>query len=153
MNINNEEIKIKNINAYYDNRIELEAENGICLIINFKATPSELKDINLNERLLITDKFYFDASIEKDKENYMCFDISNNEIYLTKIDDNMYRLEIIIDDISIINKLGTIDINNIKVDTTITFDYEYKDLPNYEILNKKTKSHTQEELNSILDKM
>ena len=34
MNINNEEIKIKNINAYYDNRIELEAENGICLIIN-----------------------------------------------------------------------------------------------------------------------
>ena len=69
MLINNEKHKIANVIANYDYFIDIITEDDYKFALSFKLEHDDLKNIELNKRLNVTEQFNFDASLS-DNEGY-----------------------------------------------------------------------------------
>lgn len=153
MIFNNESFEV-NVEANYGYFIEISDKSGKNkVVLSFTPDHKDLKNLNINERVFVTDEFFSDTSVI-DEEGYCVLDISDINIYLTRLDDNLFRLELGVKNPYIMYTVPegkTLDYLGVNVE--FSFNYDYKPTPDYEILNKGTKIHTQEELNEVLDKL
>ena len=147
MIFNNVEMNIKEVlaNQYF---IEVTSDD-ISIILGFNQEKLDLKSLNINETIDLNKYIYWDVSI-KYKDDNLLFDISKDIVELTRIEDNKYKLYIDINNPDMIIPKPSFD--NLKIDTTISFDYDYKQTVNKDIL-KVEPSCEQPNLMDVLDKL
>ena len=131
MYFNGEEIKIKNIDAtiFTKNKVgfriyifgEDEKEIEFCSN-NEEIDP---RTFNVNEKVNIIKNIYWDISLKTD-ESYYLFDITKDSVYLTRLEDDKYRLEVnVVNPDMIYTPLGeNVSFDSLVIDTTFTFDVE-----------------------------
>ena len=147
MIFNNVEMNIKEViaNQYF---IEINSDN-LSIILGFNQEKLDLKRLNINETIDLNKYIYWDVSI-KYKDDNLLFDISKDIVKLTRIEDNKYKLFIDINNPDMIIPKPSFD--NLKIDTTISFNYDYKQTVNKDIL-KVEPSCEQPNLMDVLDKL
>lgn len=152
MIFNNESFDVL-VEANYEYFIEISANPGDTkFIVAFAPGYKDLKNLKLNERTLVTDDFHWDPSIVRG-ENYYVIDISDINIYLTRLDENLFKLELGVKEPSVIYSTIEEKLEYFGINVEFSFNYDYKPTPNYDILKRGNKIHTHEELNSILEKL
>lgn len=57
----------------------------------------DIKKLDLSGKTDITNKIYWDVTL-KTKDTYYLFDISKDKVYLTRINDNKYKIEVEVND-------------------------------------------------------
>lgn len=93
-----EEIKIKDIDANIINNktigfsIYIIGEKGMEIEFCSNNEGIDPRAFKLNERVNIVKNIFWDISL-KTSESYYLFDITKDSVYLTKLEDNKYRLE------------------------------------------------------------
>ena len=93
MTFNDENIDI-NVEANYNDYIKIFSKDGKKEIyFNFNQKQLDLKNMTINEKLDIVKYLNWDTSIQTEKTYYL-FDLSKDKIYLTKIDENKYMLDV-----------------------------------------------------------
>jgi hypothetical protein len=147
MIFNNVEMNIKEVlaNQY---SIEINSDN-LSIFLNFNREKIDLKSITINETIDLNKYINWDVSI-KYKDDNLLFDISKDIVELTRIEDNKYKLFIDINNPDMIIPKPSFD--NLKIDTTFSFDYDYKPTVNKDIL-KVEPSCEQPNLMDVLDKL
>lgn len=125
MNINNEYFEITKTNAYYGYSIEIISKDKK-FILNFNNEELILDKMELNKTIDLKKYIYFDAYFLDGKMNY-CFDIADNKVDLTKIGDNLYKLDVDVKDIDEIVSYDTdYKLKTIKINTDISFEFDYE---------------------------
>lgn len=142
------------VEANYGYYIEISDKNNENrFILSFAPNHKDLKNLKLNERTLVTNDFHWDPGLVT-KKGYYVFDIEDTNIYITRLDDNLFKLELgIKNPYVIVTDINDSQVEYLGVNVEFQFNYDYKPLPDYDILNKGTRIHTHEELMHILDKM
>ena len=118
---NNEDIGTSKIEAYYKNIIEITSlDETITLYLGFNTKEYDVMKMELNKRINIIEYLYWDVSL-KVREGRHLFDITDNKVYLTRLDENKFRLEVDIDNPDMIDSnVGEI-FNGLKVDAEFSF--------------------------------
>lgn len=94
MIFNNETLEIKKITAQINDYIEIISEdNKITFNLSFNREEFDVNDLKLNIKTSIIKYLYWDVTIET-KETYYLFDLTKDKVYLTKLDDNKYKIDI-----------------------------------------------------------
>ena len=128
MIFNNEEIEVLKVEAFFNKSkkyINIFLKDGISISLNFKNTDFNPKNLELNKKVNLNDYIYWDTSL-KTKESYYLFDISKDVVNLTRLEDNLYSIEIDIEKPDMIyTPLGdNISFNNLKINTDFSFNYD-----------------------------
>lgn len=126
MIFNNIKIDIGNIEASYDRGIEITSkDHKYSFAIDFNQEENNIRNMELNKRISIIKFIYWDVSLREDETSYL-FDLTKDEVYLTRLDDNKYRLEIYIKDPEMIYTYDSLDNNkkfdSFSIDTVFSFD-------------------------------
>ena len=133
MFFNGEEIKIKNIDATIrdiyngDFTIHVVGEKEIEVEFCSNSKVIDPRTLKVNERVNILNNIYWDISI-KTEDSYYLFDITKDSVYLTRLEDNKYRLEVnVVNPDMIYTPLGEdVAFDSFTIDTTFTFDISVK---------------------------
>lgn len=94
-----EEIKIKEIDATIDEKntvgfnISIDGENGEIISFTTNSEETDPRTFKVNEKVNIIKNIYWDVSFGINGTYYL-FDITKDSVYLTKLEDNKYRLEV-----------------------------------------------------------
>lgn len=153
MIFNDESFEV-NVEANYGHFIEISNKSkNKKFTLSFAPDYKDYRKFKINEKVFVTDDFHWDPTIE-DEDGYIVLDTSDINIYLTRLEDNLFLLELGIKNPYVIfstpenRKLEYFGIN-----VKISFNYDYKPTPDYEILTRGTIMHTHEELMDVLDRM
>ena len=118
---NNEDIGISKIEAYYKNIIEITSlDENITLYLGFNTKEYDFMKMEFNKRINIIEYLYWDVSL-KVREGRHLFDITDNKVYLTRLDENKFRLEVDIDSPDMIDSNVDENFNRLKVDAEFSF--------------------------------
>jgi hypothetical protein len=118
---NNEDIGISKIEAYYKNIIEITSlDETITLYLGFNTKEYDVMKMEFNKRINIIEYLYWDVSL-KVREGRHLFDITDNKVYLTRLDENKFRLEVDIDSPDMIDSNVDEIFNSLKVDAEFSF--------------------------------
>ena len=118
---NNEDIGTSKIEAYYKNIIEITSlDETITLYLGFNTKEYDVMKMELNKRINIIEYLYWDVSL-KVREGRHLFDITDNKVYLTRLDENKFRLEVDIDNPDMIDSNVDEIFNGLKVDAEFSF--------------------------------
>lgn len=121
---NNEDVGISKIDAYYKNIIEITSlDEDVTLILGFNTEEYDVMNMELNKRTNIVEYLYWDVSL-KVKDGRHLFDITENKIYLTRLEDNKFRLEVDIENPDMIDSTVEEDFINLKLDTIFSFVFD-----------------------------
>lgn len=122
---NNENLGLGEVEAFYNNYLKVSSEDGKkSLHLSFNSNELGLDKIEYNKKENIRKYLYWDNTFETE-ETYYLFDTTKDEIYLTKIEENKYRLEVNIENPDMIYcPLGNnASFNNLKIDVEFSFTY------------------------------
>ena len=118
---NNEDIGISKIEAYYKNIIEITSlDETITLYLGFNTKEYDVMKLEFNKRINIIEYLYWDVSL-KVREGRHLFDITDNKVYLTRLDKNKFKLEVDIDSPDMIDSNVDEIFNSLKVDAEFSF--------------------------------
>ena len=118
---NNEDIGISKIEAYYKNIIEITSlDETITLYLGFNTKEYDVMKMEVNKKINIIEYLYWDVSL-KVREGRHLFDITDNKVYLTRLDENKFRLEVDIDNPDMIDSNVDEIFNSLKVDAEFSF--------------------------------
>ena len=118
---NNEDIGISKIEAYYKNIIEITSlDETITLYLGFNTKEYDVMKMEFNKRINIIEYLYWDVSL-KVREGRHLFDITDNKVYLTRLDENKFRLEVDIDNPDMIDSNVDEIFKSLKVDAEFSF--------------------------------
>ena len=118
---NNEDIGISKIEAYYKNIIEITSlDETITLYLGFNTKEYDVMKMEFNKRINIIEYLYWDVSL-KVREGRHLFDITDNKVYLTRLDENKFKLEVDIDSPDMIDSNVDEIFNSLKVDAEFSF--------------------------------
>ena len=118
---NNVDIGISKIDARYKYIIEITSlDENVTLFLGFNTKEYDVKKIGLNKRTNIIEYLYWDVSLKVNNGRYL-FDITKDKVYLTRLDDNKYRLEVDIENPDMIDSTVGETFNSLKVDTEFSF--------------------------------
>lgn len=121
---NNEDIGISKIDAYYKKIIEITSlDEDVTLILGFNTEEYDVMNMELNKRTNIVEYLYWDVSL-KVKDGRHLFDITENKIYLTRLEDNKFRLEVDIENPDMIDSTVEEGFINLKLDTIFSFVFD-----------------------------
>ncbi len=129
---NDEKYEISKVEAHYilrknshDTYIEIFS-NDISIVFAFDSFNPKEKDfspfkLEKNERISLINHIFWDVTLVT-KETYYLFDLTKDKIYLTRLDDNLFKLEVDIEKPDMIYcPLGK-SFKNLKIDTNFSFD-------------------------------
>ena len=118
---NNEDIGISKIEAYYKNIIEITSlDETITLYLGFNTKEYDVMKMEVNKKINIIEYLYWDVSL-KVREGRHLFDITDNKVYLTRLDENKFELEVDIDSPDMIDSNVDEIFNSLKVDAEFSF--------------------------------
>lgn len=120
---NNRILEIDKITAYLNDYIEITSKNEIVTInLSFNSEEFDVNNMEINKKTNIVKYLYWDTTLNT-KETYYLFDISKDKVYLTKLDNYKYQIEIDIENPDMIYcPLGENEsFNNFKVVADFSF--------------------------------
>ena len=118
---NNVDIGISKIDARYKNIIEITSlDESVILFLGFNTKEYDVTKMELNKRINIIEYLYWDVSLKVNDGRHL-FDITKDKVYLTRLDDNKYRLEVDIENPDMIDSTVGETFNSLKVDTEFSF--------------------------------
>lgn len=118
---NNVDIGISKIDARYKYIIEITSlDESVTLFLGFNTKEYDVTKMGLNKRTNIIEYLYWDVSL-KVGEGRNLFDITKDKVYLTRLDDNKYRLEVEIENPDMIDSTVGETFNSLKVDAEFSF--------------------------------
>lgn len=125
---NNEYLEIGKIEAHYNYLIEISSLNGnVTLYLGFNTENYNFKEMPINEKMDIIKYLYWDTTL-KTEETYYLFDLYKDKVYLTRLDDNKFRIEVDIENPDMIYcPLGENEkFDNLKIEAEFYFIYKNK---------------------------
>lgn len=118
---NNVDIGISKIDARYKYIIEITSQDeSVTLFLGFNTKEYDVMKMELNKRTNIIEYLYWDVSL-KVKDGRHLFDITKDKVYLTRLGDNKYRLEVDVENPDMIDSNVGEVFNRLKVDTEFSF--------------------------------
>ena len=128
MIFNGEDIGIGEVEANYGYFIKVSSkDNKYRLFLNFSEKEFDFRKMELNLQIDANKYFYWDTSLAVG-ESYYLFDISKDDVFITRIDDNRYKLEVNIEDPDTIYSPlgGDFKFDSLKISTEFSFAFDYK---------------------------
>ena len=109
---------------YYDTYISIKSKDNKSIVFTFKDDFNP-KDMILNEKIDLVKQIYWDITF-KTNDTFYLFDITKDKVFLTRLDDNKYRLEVNVKNPDMIYcPLGDNEsFDNLSIDVTLSFIYE-----------------------------
>ena len=149
MNFNNKEYPITYVEANYNYFITIKSNDDISISFGFNLKKLDINSIKLNETINLIPYIHWDITLVTKEDKYV-FDISNNKVELTKLDDNKYELYVDVKDPDMIIPGNTFD--NFSLKAELSFEFDYKPKPDKSILEKGS-TENQPNLFTVLDKL
>ena len=109
---------------YYDTYISIKSKDNKSIVFTFKDDFNP-KDMILNEKIDLVKQISWDITF-KTNDTFYLFDITKDKVFLTRLDDNKYRLEVNVKNPDMIYcPLGDNEsFDNLSIDVTLSFIYE-----------------------------
>ena len=109
---------------YYDTYISIKTIDNKSILFTFKDNFNP-HDMIINEKIDLVKYIYWDITL-KTNDTFYLFDITKDKVFLTRLDDNKYRLKVSIKNPDMIYcPLGDNEsFNNLSIDVTLSFTYE-----------------------------
>lgn len=121
MIFNNETLEIKNITAQINDYIEIVSKDDqIIFNLSFNQEEFDVNNLELNTKTNIIKYLYWDVTIET-KETYYLFDLTKDKVYLTKLDNNKYQIDIDIENPDMIYCPLNKSFDNLKITSEFSF--------------------------------
>lgn len=118
---NNVDIGISKIDASYKYIIEITSlDENVTLFLGFNTKEYDVKMMGLNKRTNIIEYLYWDVSLKVGEGRHL-FDITKDKVYLTRLDDNKYRIEVDVENPDMIDSTVGETFNSLKVDAEFSF--------------------------------
>lgn len=115
------DIGISKIDARYKYIIEITSQDeSVTLFLGFNTKEYDVMKMELNKRTNIIEYLYWDVSLKVGEGRHL-FDITKDKVYLTRLEDNKYRLEVDIENPDMIDSTVGDAFNSLKVDTIFSF--------------------------------
>ena len=149
MIFNDKEYPITNVEANYNYFIEIKSNDDISIAFSFNLKEFDYDSMKINETVNFIPYIHWDITLVTKEENYV-FDISNNKVELTKLDNNKYELNVEVTNPDMI--IPGNSFNNFSLKVPFSFNYDYKPQPDKSILNVEP-SEPQPNLFDVLNKM
>lgn len=149
MIFNDKEYPITNVEANYNYFIEIKSNDDISIAFSFNLKEFDYDSMEINETVNFIPYIHWDITLVTKEENYV-FDISNNKVELTKLDNNKYELNVEVTNPDMI--IPGNSFNNFSLKVPFSFNYDYKPQPDKSILNVEP-SEPQPNLFDVLNKM
>ena len=130
MIFNDHSLKIDKVEAFYiirkhsfDTYIKVIAKDNTNISFTFNENDFSPKNFKINEKIDLVKHIFWDITL-KTNDTYYIFDISKDKVYLTRLEDNKFRLEVNIDNPDIIYCPKNESFKNLIIDVTFSFVYE-----------------------------
>ena len=137
---NDENIEMGKIEVNYGYWITIKSkDNKKELVLNFKPNVCDFKDMNINQSIDLINYLHWDTTLKTD-EIYYLFDLSKEKVVLTKLEYNVYKLDINIENPDMIySPLGeNATFKNLIINVEFSFNYDYKPKKDDSILKRST---------------
>ena len=100
MIFNDHSIEIDKVEAFYiirkhsfDTYIKVISKDNTSISFTFNKNDFSPKNFKINEKIDLVKHIFWDITL-KTNDTYYLFDITKDSVYLTKLEDNKYRLEV-----------------------------------------------------------
>ena len=132
MTCNGKDVKEKLVKAFYiirkgscDTYIEVISEDENKIVFTFKDNDLDPRKLEVNKVIDLTKHIFWDITLTT-KDTYYLFDISKDKVELTRLDDNLFKLDVCVEKPNMIySPLGVkTTFNNLIIDTEFSFVYE-----------------------------
>lgn len=122
MIFNGEDIGVGNVEAtYLIDMVIPSKDNLVKLFLGFNSKKYDFKEMPLNERIDIIEYLYWDVSLSVNGVSIL-FDISKDKVFVTRLEDNRFRIEIDVENPDTIYCYeGSNPFTNLKIDTEFSF--------------------------------
>lgn len=104
MIFNDKEVEIKKIVAISnlkETSIKIIFDNEKNILFTVSDKSFDVKNIEKNKTISLIDKIYWDVSLVT-PETYYLFDLSKDKVNLTRLDDNLFKLDVMVEKPNII---------------------------------------------------
>jgi len=150
------DVGVSEVKAYNDYFIWIISKDGKKEIyFSFNQLNTNFKNMDFNKKISILKYLYWDTTLQTE-ETYYLFDLTKDEVYLTRLKDNRYRFEVNIENPDMIYcpKGKNERFNSLKIDVEFSFVYDYK--PKFKddrIIESRSIKIDHKKLFEILDKL
>lgn len=128
---NDEKIDIAKVNAVYiirqnsrDTYIEIISKDEKRITFSFNTIEFNPKKLEKNKKFNLIEYIYWDVKLITN-DTYYLFDLSKEKIYLTRLDDNLFKIEVHIENPDMIHSSDheSPTFNNLLIDTSFSFSF------------------------------
>ena len=107
--------------------INISTKDDTRILLSFNDEGFDPRHLDINKKIDLIKYIYWDVTL-KTKETYYLFDITEDKVFLTRLDDNLYNIEVNIDNPDMIYcPLGDNEsFNNLYINCNFSFIYEEK---------------------------
>ena len=130
MIFNDHSIEIDKVEAFYiirkhsfDTYIKVIAKDNTSISFTFNKNDFSPKNFKINEKIDLIKHIFWDITL-KTNDTYYLFDISKDKVYLTRLEDNKFRLEVKIENPDMIYCPKNESFKNLTIDVEFSFVYE-----------------------------
>lgn len=130
MIFNDQNIEIEKVEASYivkDNSsstcIDIYAKNGNSISFTFNNKDFDPRKLELNKTVSIVKEIYWDVDFNTNDGNYV-FDITKDKIDLTRLEDNIFQIDVYVNNPDIIFSQSDNSFKNLTINTKFSFIYE-----------------------------
>ena len=152
MIFNDKNFGIGNIEAGYNYWIKITSKDEKKRIFFCFSHKFDFNDLELNKKIDLDKYIYEDLTLTIDDTYYLFF-LEKDTVFLTKIDNNKFRLEVDINKPNIIYTPSSDNsFKSLKIDTILSFDYNFKPKRDKSLLTKPIKK-SNINIMDVLDKI
>lgn len=128
---NDEKIDIAKVNAVYiirqnsrDTYIEIISKDGKSITFSFNTIEFDPKKLEKNKKFNLIENIYWDVKLITN-DTYYLFDLSKEKVYLTRLDENLFKIEVHIENPDMIHSSNNENptFNNLLIDTSFSFSF------------------------------
>ena len=106
----------------FDKYIKIEKDDK-SIAFYFKDKDFNPQNLEKNSKINLIEYVHWDVTL-KTKETYYLFDLTKEKVFLTRLDDNLYNIEVNIENPDMIYSPSGEAFNNIKINVDFPFIYE-----------------------------
>ena len=134
MIFNDEEIEIAKVEAFYivrkhsaDTYIKITSKKGQSIDFTFNDEEIDPRLLEKNKKINLVPHLFWDVELIT-KDSFYLFDLSKDKIELTRLDDNLFKIEVNIENPNMIYSplVPNASFKNLLIETEFSFVYEDK---------------------------
>ena len=107
--------------------ITITSKEGLSITLTFNDKNYDPRNIKINETIDLNKHIFWDVTL-LDIKTYYLFDISKDKVLLTRLEDNLFRVEVDINDPDMIYtpSKDKNEFKSLQIEETFKFNYEDK---------------------------